>query len=706
MLPRSTDVNRLVVASAIALFLPLVALLLSNRVFAFDDLSAFHVPTRYLYANALRAGDSLWWTPHLMSGFYLHGEGQIGMLHPLHLALYSALPFVAAFNLDIMASYAFALAGGVVMLRRFGMSPTACWLGGLLFAFSGFNLMHLLHINAVAVAAHLPWLMVSADRVLTARTARDCAVGAIGLALVVASALLMGFPQCLLLSGIAVAAYVVWRLVRPRVEVETPMRTGPRLAWLIGACLAGVGLGAVQILPMLDVASESFRRDVSLAFSTSYSLHPYNLIQLLTPYAMRSRAFVTADEPMIHESAIYGSAFGTLAIVWALLRGRDMAHRPIVAWALMLCGVSLVLALGRYGGLYYLLASLPVFQSFRAPARFILLLHFGISIVGAAVFDDLAALARARQRPSRVVVGGLAGVIAASAVIALAGYLLTGRRIVRGAESVALVLGTALLMILAARGRRLATGVLAALVALDLGLWGYRYTAAYPVLSLAEITAAADVPPGSPGELLSAPKSNAPVLRGYRVINGYVALLPDRALDIEDATAQRLAGAAWREDNGRWTRVPAPMPRARILFDWRQSDDVRRDLVAIDVTRTVLVDVRLPLETRDAHGTADIVEDRPGRIVVDVNAPAKGLLVTTERFHAGWQAVSERQRLATVRVNGDFLACLVEPGDSRVTLTFAPRSLRTGAWVSVATLALLACAAFMTGRRRRSERSS
>ena len=691
--------TKLVASCAAALFLPLVVALATNRVFTLDDLALFHVPTRYLYAQALSAGDAISWTPSLASGFYLHGEGQVGMLHPLHLLLYSALPFAAAFNLDIIFNYGFALAGGVLLLRRFGMSAPAAWLGGLLIAFSGFNLMHLLHVNAIAVAAHLPWLMLTAELVVMAKSGIERMAGAIGVALVLGSAFLMGFPQCVLLSAIAVAAYVLWRLARAAAHDGRRRHVAPTLAWLAAAAVGGAGLGAVQLLPTMDVAAASVRNDVSTGFALSYSLHPFNLVQLVAPYAIRGRAFVATGELAIHESAVYGGAFGTLAIAWALLRRRDLPHRPIVGWALGVCAASLVLALGRYGGFYYALASLPVFGWFRAPARFIFLFHFGMAIVAAAVFDDLLALVRAPQRRSWGMLAGPAVLVLSSAAIALAGYALTGRGIVRGVQSAALMFGTGVLMLLAAHGRRVGIRVLPAFVALDLGLWGYGYLLSAPMAPLTEIARLADVPPGEPGELLSGPQSNLPVLRGYRVLNAYVALTPAGILDIESPIAQRLAGAAWRKDRDGWTRVALPSPRVRLVFDWRESHDVPRDLGGVDPARTALVVGPIPPGDRAAQGTARVVEDRPGRLVVQVEASGRGLLVTTERFHEGWRAVSDDGRaLAVVRANGGFLGCVVESGSSRVHLTFAPWSLRLGSWISGATLlavALLAAVAFL-----------
>ena len=82
------------------------------------------------------------WTPAIFAGFYLHGEGQIGLFHPFHQLLYRALPLGPAFNLELIASYVAAFAGMVWFLRRLRFSRAAALFGAMLFAFSGFNLLH------------------------------------------------------------------------------------------------------------------------------------------------------------------------------------------------------------------------------------------------------------------------------------------------------------------------------------------------------------------------------------------------------------------------------------------------------------------------------------------------------------------------------------------------------------------------------------
>jgi uncharacterized membrane protein YfhO len=83
-----------------------------------------------------------------------------------------------------------------------------------------------------------------------------------------------------------------------------------------------------------------------------------------------------------------------------------------------------------------------------------------------------------------------------------------------------------------------------------------------------------------------------------------------------------------------------------------------------------------------------MISDRPGHMVVETTAAGAQLLVTTERFHAGWRASEDERELQTVRVNGDFLGCRVDAGTHRIDLTFDPPSLRQGIRIASAGFAL------------------
>jgi hypothetical protein len=227
-------------------------------------------------------------------------------------------------------------------------------------------------------------------------------------------------------------------------------------------------------------------------------------------------------------------------------------------------------------------------------------------------------------------------------------------------------------------------------VALDQGVWGYTYVyglTGQRVQPIDRLVASADAPHDArPGELLFEPLqqgsdmrnlSNLSLLRGLRRASGYVALVPARVLDPADSVTQRIAGVAWRLDGAVWSRVTGGMPRARLVSEARWSADIRADLHALDVSRVALVDTAVPPLSGEP-GSTRLVSDRPGAIVVETTATGRQLLVVTERFHEGWAATEDGTPRPVIRVFGDYLGCIVDPGVHRIVLQFAPHSLRTG----------------------------
>jgi len=105
-----------------------------RRVFPMNDILQYHVPLRQLYQRMLADGDSVLWTPALFAGFDLHGEGQVGLFHPLHQVLYRSLPLDLALNVEILLGYLCGLAGMYWFLRRLRLAPHAALFGAMTFA--------------------------------------------------------------------------------------------------------------------------------------------------------------------------------------------------------------------------------------------------------------------------------------------------------------------------------------------------------------------------------------------------------------------------------------------------------------------------------------------------------------------------------------------------------------------------------------------
>jgi hypothetical protein len=658
----------LILACSAALLAPLVRPLLHRQVFAYNDLVWFHLPMRYLYQQALHAHDTVLWTPAIFSGFYLLGEGQTGLFHPWHQLLYRALPLATAFDLELIANYVAAFAGMWWLLRRLRLGHPAALCGAMVFAFSGFSLLHYHHLNMVAVVAHLPWLLAAADLVIAGERRNERRFGFAALAVLLASAFLLGFPQAVWWNAIALGAFAL-------------LRAGETGRWrqlvpCAGAVAIGILLGGVQIVPTADAAAHSMRAGGSREFALTFSLHPYNLAQLWSPYLFREGAYSGFEHLWFHEFGIYSGAILPVALAWVWIRRAAIGRRALIAGATGFAVMSLVLALGRYGGLAWLLTHVPVLDSLRAPARYVVLAQVALAILAAFMVEDLLAIADGRREAPSGVLPAL-WIPAALALVTAVGIqanvlpepFLAAATARGAAEGVAIVAGVTLLVWLAGRPHRWALGALVVVTAADLGGYGLGFVFREPPRTIPSLIRA--VPP-APGPIedryAAAPdagpyRSNLLVMRGYRLTNGYVGLFPASERPFDDEMTRRLSGTRWLFTHG--------------------GD---RRLVEGSVARARLLD----LAGRDASGTVRVVVDRPGHVVVHVEAPDARTLALTERFHHGWSATVDGAPQATTRVEGDFLGAVINTGAHRVELRFTPRSFRDGAIVSAAGALLLA----------------
>ncbi len=688
-----------ILGCSLALLSPFVWPMATGRVFVANDLSDFHIPLRFLYQNALRAGDSLLWTPSLFAGFPLHGEGQLGMFHPLHLALYWCLPLSVAFNLEMLCSYLAAYAGMYWLLRRLELSTQGALFGAMLFAFSGFQVLHFVHVNAVAIAAHIPWMLASIDVIVRAERRAPRLVGFCGASLVLASAVLLGFPQGVWWVLVSASAFLI---LRARAALR-----GSALLWCGASVLLGMVLGAIQLLPTLDHVVHSVRAQMPRDFALTYSLYPWNLLQLWSPYGFSHRVIYPFDIPWEHELGVYCGATAPLALAWLWIRRGEMRRRrPLVVWACVFAAVAFVLALGRYGLLDVLLTYLPVLGSLRAPVRYIVLVQFALAVLSALAFEDLLSLdkpASLRRRDFAILSAPAALSILTVMVLNVTG---TGRGrlpLATFADAFggpALFIGITLAVIGAADRRRWAGPLLVIFTAVDLGIWGLGYVTRYPPVAIDQITTG--LPRVPDRTRMACPTycgGDQPILKNYDMVEAYVALFPATRLALYGGAFQQLAGTALILQPNGWL-VPVRdgvMPRARLVPDVLVSSDPASDIWNIEVRRTALVD--RPLKTDGLQGTATVVLDRPGHIIVKTASLGRQLLTLTERYDSGWIAFVDGRAEPALAVNGDFIGVVVGPGTHRVSFQYAPRSFELGWRLSATGCAALVLIVLFAARR-------
>lgn len=705
-----------------AMALPMIA----GRVYTADDLGAFHLPIRAFYAHCLAAGNAFDWIPQLYSGFFLTGDGQLGGYHPLHCLLYRCLPLAIAFDLECLISYPALLLGTYCFLRQWRLPRYAALFGGMASAFCGFSMLHFVHVNAVAVVAHLPWLLMATDALVRNRSAkarrRRVFAGA-AVALLTGSQLLLGYPQYVCYSLLAMLGYGLLVCssspVRPENANGTAALASPpfqmqmrplmfRPLILMFWIALGFAVAAVQLLPTYEALAESARQSADAAFRNSGSLHPLNLIQLVAPYLFRTR--VVGQNT--HELGCYAGAVSLLLAVWAIVGQKRRRNRTLIWGAAALAIVGFAIAMGEFGPLAGVTAWLPVVNRMRFPCRAIVLVHFAIAILAAV---GLMELCRARE-PNRAGLRAIWALAICSVAIAIVGPLLWASYTAAWPLvwiGPAITTSSATLMTFSTRGVRWARFALVLFAAADLATYGLTNSFYSQTLPLQQFAAATPAPPGPAiGRVavdLAAPNprvlhaGDRLLLSGWNLADGYAGLEPARTLDNHQIAALRAAGVIWVSANANvadadskargpslpgWTRVTGSLPRAKLFAEAKASTDPADDISQIDLESTLLVEQPIQLDSGRA-GTVAVVEDRPGRIRLQTEAPAERLLFVSESFHPGWKCWVDGRPAPVLRVDGDFLGCLLRGGTRQVGFEFLPDSVRYGRLLSAFGLGLL-----------------
>jgi hypothetical protein len=694
-----------------ALFWPAVL----RRMYVYGDLGSYLLPMRIFLAESLERGITPLWMPDLFCGYYAHGEGPIGIFHPVRWLLYRFLPISEAFNLECLIPYPLALAGMALFARRIGLPPSAALFGGASFAFSAYMTGRLTHANAIAVIAHVGWLLFAIDLAVRESGPRRRRAW-LAIALVTASQLLVGYPVAIVYCWLIALPYALFAAAQARRLAGIPI--------VATALATGVLIAGIQVVPTLDHMAGSQRAHPTYDFLTAQSLHPLNLLTVVAPWLYRIRLYADGDLNPV-EQALYFGPVVPIAAAWVLLRWRELdRYRSLVAGLLAISALALVLALGKHTGLYRWIVELPVIGVIRVPSRFSAVLFCSGALFAAIAFADLERgdpSPRRRRSAWWIWLVPAASWIAAGLALVLRDPAQGWARFAQQQNSVAMVvLGplvfavAAALFTAAVRGHRAALFGLVALALTDhvgygASLWWYD-----PPQTLDEFRADVLAPPEVAPQRVAAYRdfgwdssperpwrwwsSTQWIVHGAQLVSGYAGLMPAKRLDYEKPASLRVASASVLAKD--WFRhLPGALSRARMVASAQQSAEPAVDIEAIDVATTALVDEPVDLEPGPA-GVAAIQRYEPGAIRIASSAPTRQLLVVAESYHPGWRVSVDGTEARVLRVNGDFLGVTVGAGAHEVELRFAPRSFTIGCWTSLAGSAIAAAVA-LAGRGMR-----
>ncbi len=348
------------------------------------DTGVFYYPLMAWAASQLQAGRLPLWAPTLFGGYPIFADGEIGLAYPpVLLALLTLPPDRALVALRLLHLFVAAV-GTYALARAWRLPRTASALAGVTFTLGSFLQAQIQHENVVRTAAWLPLALALAEHGLRSAGRRRLQWASL-MALAVGLASLGLHTQILAIDLLTISAYGLGRwLVGPIVAGAGGWNGRLRavLVVFVPAAILGVGLGAVQLLPLAELARFSPRGSgLSYADSAAYSLTPFGLLQLLFPFIFRDQAGRQWGLWTHWESYLY---VGLAPLVLAGLAVARVRRREVWLWVGL--GLpALLLALGQYSplNLHRLLWLAPGFSGLRAPGRFTLVVVLALAMLAA-----------------------------------------------------------------------------------------------------------------------------------------------------------------------------------------------------------------------------------------------------------------------------------------------------------------------------------
>jgi hypothetical protein len=338
----------------------------SNNLLAPGDGLIFYVPAFY--------GAKALWSNFILGGVPWAADPQNMTWYPLAMLL-RWIPH--SWNVFVISAYVVAGVGTYAYVYALTSSWLAATVAGMAYSLGGFMSSHLGHTTIIHAAAWLPLIIYALDRLRQRITAINCAIGV----LAITCCSLSGHPQIAVYAlGLGIGYAVVTGLT-------LPVAAG-RWAYyrsVIGLYVVGLGLCAIQLLPMVELSALSTRATMTFGEFCAFAMPPIQLLQLIFPYLFGgsnagpydSRAF-WAESGTTEITGYIGLLPLMLAAIGVI---RWRSHRPIVWFWVVVAILATMFALGGATFISHWLYHVPVYNKFRAPGRHFVEMNFAISVL-------------------------------------------------------------------------------------------------------------------------------------------------------------------------------------------------------------------------------------------------------------------------------------------------------------------------------------
>ncbi len=714
---------------------------LLGNAFLWEDFLFYSYPVRNFAATSLAAGEFPLWNPYTFNGMPFFADIQTTVLYIpcLLLTLFVKNGALNYYWLQLVIILHYVLAGVTMffLARSYKLNALPSLFAAVSFMLSGFMILHAIHQQIVTMVAWWPLILLLFRGALLEKSWRRAFLTAI----VFGHSILAGFPQLTLYFLLFLLAYFLFELLGAFKGKELLSRPALTMMLIAGAVVAlALGLTAVQLLPTQELSGVSQRAAITYEKSTEGQMSWSHLITLIFPKffgeapAQRTGYYWGPGVFWYYwEDCLYRGALPLILGLLSLLLWKRDRVIPFL-W-----GASMFAVLFSVGDGFFLhkffYDFVPVFETFRAPARMMVFMSLGFSLLSAFVIHHL--LYEERTRPATFWRNILLGMAAGMAILwgLITGGAFSGTFPFLNTQAIALrvheeanvsmffiLISAAIVFGLIVRGawtRWIGVAAVAVLF-FDLMVFGIKQNASLNNPTTYFDRSDALVNPikaemqqeffrvNSRNEHGMIMDRNQGMIDRIFLLEGYTPLAlqwvyapftdGNRSHDLLNVKYKTVTNQ--NQQSMSLQSRTTHMPRAFMVYNLHhvQGEDALKAYLnsdGFDYRTTAVIEETPPRSFEPAnentHWKAGITSFRQNGLDLAVETSQDGFLVLSEIYYKGWNAYVDGVQQHIYKTNYNLRGIVVNKGSHVVSFKFEPESVRTGAMIS--TLTLLVCLA-------------
>lgn len=705
---------------------------------AISDVISYTYPLKSLALDLVKQGNLPLWNPYILTGMPLLADWQAAIFYPLNMFMI-LIGNLNGWTVMIILQPLLSLFFMFTFLRVFKLSIIASVFGAIVFAFGAY-MQIFLEYNYLQGGSWLPLLLLTIEKYIQQKKN----IWLILISFTVFIILSAGNFQISLFSLIISILFFVFRSRYLKKEKVLYIN-------FFTFFILGVGLISIQLIPTLELFSNSIRTIDSNIIQQNFGLSPLkHIITFIVPDFFGNPATFNSRAFLYHETLGY---FGIipLVIILCYLVKKDLKKDFLSFFFAITFFVSLFLLFDTPIGKLPFILNIPLISTSYA-SRILFILTLSSSVLAAKGMNELDLKDKLISRINLLFAVALIGLFIGLLVFQKYSNFDPQNIRISARNLILPILITGSAFAIFKIKFKITSYLLVFITLLDLFRFGWKYNPfvsrefVYPKTPVIDFLSKNKshfrierektevLPPNSwMMYKLSSPSGYNPLaLRNYaqffNIYNGNSPVggvsryleLGNYNSDILDLFGVKYLTVAKRDkdkissefkdisssiSSSKFKKVfedkslvilenRQVLPRVLLYDDYEVNKNYQASLDKIyksfDFRNKVIINQELDRNLKlSDQGSSKIVSYNENEVIITAEAKEGAILVLTDVYYPGWQTYVNNQKTKTYLADGIFRAAYIPKGNSIVKFSFQPKSFYIGLWISTISLLLV-----------------